>query len=533
MAVTKWRMALGALGALGVLIVLAATLTGVAEAQTAGEDPALVRTDDGAVRGTLTNGYRTFEGIPYAAPPIADLRFRPPQPVRPWDEVLDATEPRQQCAQLVRLGNPETFEEDCLYLNVTTPLADDGTPQTDLPVMVWIHGGAFVYGTGANYDASKLATQGDVVVVTVNYRLASLGFLAHPALTAEDPVAGSGNYALEDQQMALGWVSDHVEAFGGDRDRVTIFGESAGAASVCANYVSPTAERLFDYAIAQSYSCAADYATLEQAEATGLQVAEAVGCADGPDVAACLREVPAEELLRAWPGGAFVVGRALLPLQPAEALQTYRYRHKPLMHGNLQDEIRLYVGLDPALRTITAEGYEELIRSDYGQAADAVLERYPVDAYPSPAIALATVRTDAGSVLSTCEHVDAYEAATSEPPDAAPVYAYQFQDRSAPPLVDFPDFDEGAAHASELPYLFPGLFGEPLGPWQEWLSDRMVAYWTDFAEDGDPNGAPYRQWPRYGATGKVLALAPPTQGGLRAIDVSEQSNCAFWGSLGG
>ena len=452
-------------------------------------------------------------------------------PVEPYGE-LDATQPRSQCAQLVRLGNPETFVEDCLYLNVTTPL-QDGTPAEDLPVMVWIHGGAFVYGTGANYDASKLATQGDVVVVTINYRLASLGFLAHPALTAEDPVAGSGNYALEDQQMALEWVQDHVEAFGGDPDRVTIFGESAGAGSVCANYVSPPAERLFDYAIAQSYSCAADYAPLEQAEAAGTAVAEQVGCADAEDAAACLRDVPAEDLLRAWPGGAFVVGRALLPVQPAEALQTYRYRQKPLMHGNLLDEIRLYVGLDEQLRSIDAEGYEAVIRSDYGEAADAVLERYPVGDYPSPAIALATVRTDSGSVLSTCEHVDAYEAATTEPPDAAPVWAYQFADRSAPPLVDFPDFDEGAAHASELPYLFPGLFGDPLTGYQQRLSDQMVAYWTDFAQDGDPNGAPYRQWPRYDRSGKVLVLAPPTQGGLRAVDVSEQSNCAFWDSLDG
>ena len=187
-------------------------------------DPRLVETDKGVVEGELHDGYRTFEGIPYGAPPVGELRWRAPQPADPWTGVLDATQPRGQCAQLVRLRNPETFEEDCLYLNVTTPLGDDKRARK-LPVMVWIHGGALGYGAGANYNASKLGLEGEVVVVTINYRLGTLGFLAHPALSAENPEVGSGNYALEDQQVALRWVQGNIAGFGGDPDRVRRRGE--------------------------------------------------------------------------------------------------------------------------------------------------------------------------------------------------------------------------------------------------------------------------------------------------------------------
>ena len=451
--------------------------------------------------------------------------------MQPWTGVRDATEPGEQCAQLARRGNRESFGEDCLYLNVATP-SGGNTRRDRLPVMVWIHGGSFVFGAGANYDPSKLVLQGDVVVVTINYRLGPLGFLAHPALSAEQPGNGSGNLALQDQQAALRWVRANARAFGGDPRKVTVFGESAGAAAVCANLVSPSAAGLFSRAIAQSYSCAADYATQERAEATGARVAEAVGCTDPATAAACLRSKSAEELLRAWPGGAFVVGGAELPRQPSEALATDQFHRVPLMMGNNLDEMRLYVSLDPATRHLTAEQYEALIREEYGAHADQVLALYPASDYPTPSIALATIRTHSGSVLSTCEHLEAYELA-SDPPKRARVYAYQFQDRTAPPLVDFPDFDEGAEHAVELNYLFPGLFVSPLTAAQEELSTQMVRYWTNFARSGNPNGRGSPHWPRFHSAADVLALALPEQGGIRPVDIKEASNCAFWESISG
>ncbi len=494
-----------------------------------GSAPLVIETSDGAVRGALGDGVRTFEGIPFAAPPVDDLRFQPPAPVEPWDGVRDATEPGSQCAQLTRQANPETFGEDCLFLNVTTPA---GKSAKGLPVMVWIHGGSWVYGTGANYDASKLAAQGDVVVVTINYRLGPLGFLANPALSAERPQAGSGDYALLDQQAALRWVQDNAKAFGGNPNNVTLFGESAGASSVCANLVSPTAAGLFDRAIAQSYSCGQSYATQETAEAAGARLAAAVGCTDPATAAACLRETSSEALLRAWRGGSFVVGGQHLPLQPAEAIATDRYNHvKSVMHGNTLEENTLFAPLTYGF-AVTPAQYEAIVTRLYGANAPAVLAEYPVSAYPAPIYALADLSSDKGSALSTCEHVQAYDLLT-DPPRPTKTFAYQFQDRTASPLIDFPGFEEGAGHATELPYLFPGLFGAPLDAAQERLSDTMVAYWTSFAKTGNPDTSRETpRWSRYRqGSGVVQALALESQGGVRPVDVATDSNCDLFASF--
>lgn len=518
-----------ALGAAAVLVVGLGAPATAAPRPGAAELGLVVQTDKGAVQGRQLAGYRTFEGIPYAAPPVGALRFQPPQAAPAFAGTLDATEPRSQCAQLVRQSNPETFSEDCLYLNVTTP-ARKGK-RAGLPVMVWVHGGSFVYGTGSRYDASKLATQGDVIVVTINYRLGPLGFLADPALSAERPQDGSGDYALQDQQAALRWVQANAEAFGGNPGNVTLFGESAGASSVCANLVSPTAAGLFSRAIAESYSCAQGYATQATAEQTGRTVAARVGCTDPATVAACLRSVSSEQLLRAWPGGAFSVGGAALPLQPAQALATDRYNHvSSFMHGNNLDENRLFTPLAYGT-SITAARYEEAVRERYGDAADAVLARYPLSAYPSPIIALSTLSSDAGSALSTCRHVAAYDQLATGP-EATKTFAYQFQDRTSSPLIDFPGLDEGAAHAQELPFLFPGLFGAPLTAEQQQLSDTMVRYWTEFAKSGDPDRLGGPEWTRYRkGSGVAQALALESQGGVGPVDVAAASNCDFFRSL--
>lgn len=220
-------------------------------------DPsAVVRTDRGLVRGQPQPGYRLFQGIPYAAPPTGSLRWRPPQPVRPWQGTYDATSPRSQCAQLAPpYGGDTTYGEDCLYLNVTTP--DRAHRRHGLPVMVWVHGGGNTTGSGSVYNAAKLAVDGDVVVVTVNYRLGPLGWLAHPGLeNGADRRYQAGNYGLLDQQAALRWVQRNARAFGGDPRNVTLFGESAGAADSCANLASPSAAGLFHKVIPESFSCA-------------------------------------------------------------------------------------------------------------------------------------------------------------------------------------------------------------------------------------------------------------------------------------
>ncbi|RSN68090.1 carboxylesterase/lipase family protein [Actinomadura sp. WAC 06369] len=485
----------------------------------------VVRTDAGAVRGEVRDGHRTFEGIPFAQPPTGDLRWRAPRPAKPWKGVYDATFPRGQCAQTAPpYGGETTYEEDCLYLNVTAPT---GKPRKKLPVMVWVHGGGNTTGNSAMYDASKLAVRGDVVVVTVNYRLGPLGWLAHPALDGRG--LQSGNYGLLDQQAALRWVQRNIRGFGGDPGNVTLFGESAGAADTCANLASPTAAGLFDKAIAQSFGCTATVHSEESAEQAGRTFAAALGCADGGAAARCLRDVPARTLLEAFAEREFDVGPVaggdrVLPLAPAEAVERGRVHRVPVMHGNTIDEMRLYVALAHP-QPITRERFEAIVRSSYGAAADAVLARYPVD--DDPRLTLARIQTDFGGPLSTCLHQDAFAGLRDA---RVPVYAYQFADRTAPPLIDFPGFEEGAGHATELPYLFPGVFGGGLDPAQRGLSDAMVGYWTSFAHHGRPraHGAPH--WPRFRGAGDVLSLAPGP-GGIRPVDTAEASNCAFWASF--
>jgi para-nitrobenzyl esterase len=503
-----------------------------------GEPPLVVHTEDGAVRGTLEEGRRLFQGIPFAAPPVGDLRFRPPAPVEPWDGVRDATEPGSPCPQLQNELNPTaSTNEDCLFLNVTTPAGLEGR-RGNLPVMVWIHGGGFVGGAGSEYDAGTLAVDGDVVVVTVNYRLGPLGFLAQRDLSAQNGDVASGSAALLDQQAALRWVERNIAAFGGDPRTVTVFGESAGASSVCVQLTSPTARGLFDRAIAQSSSCTARYDDLATAEATGDQVAAAVGCAGGTDVAACLRQVGVEELLRAWPGGAFVVGGSALPVQPSDAIAAGEHARVPVVHGNNRDENTLFTPLTPLVSTgalpsptLTAEEYATELTARHGDRAGEVLARYPADAHPSPLRALAAVDSDAGTPLSTCAHIDAYEA-LSALPGPARVYAYQFRDRTAVPIVfdfPFPGYPEDASHGTEVPYLLGT--GVPLTPEQQELSATMIRYWTTFAATGNPNGRDVPTWHRYRDSGDVQGLDLASAGGVGPVDVAAEANCAFWASL--
>ncbi|NDU71987.1 carboxylesterase family protein [Actinomadura sp. DSM 109109] len=509
-------------------------LTGAAPAAArhrAQDAPAVVRTDLGPVRGQVNDDHRLFQGIPFAAPPTGPRRFRPPQPARPWQGVRDATSPSAQCTQLpAPYGGETSYEEDCLYLNVTTPA--NAPRRGKLPVMVWVHGGGNTTGTASIYKAEALAAEG-VVVVTANYRLGAFGWLAHPSLeTGADRRYQTGNYGLLDQQAALRWVRRNAEAFGGDPGNVTLFGESAGAWNTCAQIASPTAAGLFHKAVAQSYSCEAPARTEASAEAEGTAIAEALGCAKGSPAAdaACLRAVPVKTLLetfeaKATDAGPVAGGDRVLPMQPEQAIERGRFNRVPVMHGNTLDEMRLFVSLSHP-NPITAAEYEDIVRSTFGDKAGAVLARYPAADYPDPRIALATMQTDSNEVLSGCAHQDAFGLLTRA---GVPVYAYQFADRSAPPLLDVPGFEEGAEHASELPYLFPGLLGE-LNPRQQRLSGAMVDYWTSFARSGRPEAQHAPRWPRYRSQGDVLSLAPGPDG-IHRTDTAANGNCSFWKSL--
>lgn len=364
----KTRTVVAGLTALTATVALAATA--MAAPVTSDDSDLVVRTDRGAVRGLVEQDTRTFRGIPYAAPPTGEWRWRSPRPADRWSGVRDATQYAGSCAQGEHpVGVPST-SEDCLYLDVTTP-----TNARGLPVVVWIHGGSFTNGATRNYGPSRLAEQGKVVVVQIQYRLGAFGFLASPLLGK-----GSGNFGLEDQQAALRWVQRNAASFGGNPRNVTIMGESAGAYSVCDQLASPTAAGLFHRAIIQSGPCAQEYSSANYSaprpRTVAVDYSRTLANSFGCTTAACLRDIPVEDLLAATAEDHFgpVLGGPVLPLHPTNALATGRVNRVPVLHGINHDEEHGRIGAQEVLTgTPTTDAvYRERLEKTFGAEAEKV-----------------------------------------------------------------------------------------------------------------------------------------------------------------
>jgi len=442
------------------LFVLIFVCAAVADSTSLAADPSIVATERGPVRGTVTGNLRKFLGIPYAAPPLGRLRWRPPQEHAPWTVPLDATRFGPHCPQQASVFGTESVSEDCLFLNIFTP-SDAPNERDDshgYPVMVWIHGGALTVGESDDYIPTKLVQQGRVIVVTINYRLGALGFLAHPALSAESPHSISGNYGILDQQFALKWVKRNISAFGGDPHTVTLFGESAGGLSVFSQLASPTAKGLFHLSIVESGAYELTLPTLADEETHGKAFAALVGCDD--QSAGCLRSRSVKEILTNW--GLFDsnpnVDGKVLPLSLDEAFGAGQFNHVPLIHGTTHDEWRFFVALsfDLAGGPVTEDTYPAVVESMVGpDAAPLVLAEYPLSAFDSPDLAIGAIGTDSifACPARTIDQTLSTQVAT---------FAYEFNDSNAPELFLPPvSFPYGATHASELRYLFklkwPGL----------------------------------------------------------------------------
>lgn len=490
----------------------------------------LAHTAGGAVRGQVESGYVLFQGIPYAAAPVGELRWRNPEPVTPWPDVRDARTPGIRCIQNTALdpdyGRPTG--EDCLSLNVWSPSGAIGRP-----VMVWIHGGAFANGSADLYDARRLVTRGDIVVVTINYRLGAPGFLAHPAL---GPPGDVGNYGFADQQAALRWVRDNISSFGGDPAKVTIAGQSAGGMSVCDHLVAPGSAGLFRAAIIASGPCSAQ-AVLPAAEHDSIAYATQRGCADPATAAACLRALPARDLTDPpW----FVhigtnnltgpvLGTPVLPADPVAALAAARGRPVPLLIGTTADEFTFFMALQYLrLRRLPAPAdYPRLLAQVFGPRAAAVSAHYPLERFGGPTPA-AVARAYAAAVTDSYFSCVA-ERIGSGQRRVAPVYGYEFTDRQAPaspPLQHLP-FPVGAAHGLDLRYLFDMGGAPPLSPAQQRLGDEMVGYWTSFVSTGVPGvpGAPV--WPALaGADGPRMSFG--ADGARMSTSFAADHQCAFW-----
>jgi len=486
----------------------------------------IVETADGPVLGTVTDTIGTFFGIPYAAPPVGGLRWMPPVAPAPWTTPLDATAFGSECPQ------GSSTDEDCLFLNVYVPTKALESRRHRYPVMIWVHGGGYVEGAGSQSDPTRLVTMGNLIVVTINYRLGALGFLAHPALSAESSYGGSGNYGIMDQQFAMRWVKENIAAFGGNPKNVTIFGESAGGHSMFSNLVSPTAAGLFHRAIIESGSYEPILPTLAQAEAHGQSFAGAVGCSD--QTAACLRAVPVSTVVanQAMIGIQDLLGMVATPnidnyiltQSIGTALSSGQFNRVPVVDGTNHDEVRVFIALaaDLGAGPLTAAELPVLADFFFGSNAPAVLAEYPLSDYPSPDLVAATSFTD---YLFSCNALSADQAMAK----FTTTYAYEFADENAPngsPPVSFP---YGASHAFELQYLFGATPNPAFAPGQLELSDKMIDAWTNFATDGNP-GEGWKPLNR-SADGFFESLVPPKPIHEAVSAFSADHKCSFWLAL--
>src|SRR5215471_3203249 len=495
----------------------------------------VVHTDNGVVRGVAVPGGYAFRGLPYAAPPTGNLRWRPPAPPADWRGVRDATQFAPSCPQPPSTEVPPgPFSEDCLYLNVSTPTLHGGD-KAGLPVLVWIHGGGLTVDAGRNYDPAKLAADG-VVAVTINYRLGRLGFLAHPAL-ASRPGGPAGNYGLMDQQAALRWIRDNIRAFGGNPENVTIAGESAGGLSVLAQMVSPGARGLFEKAIIQSGSFALNQKPLAAAEAAGEAFAAQKGCPD--QTAACLRSLPVSDLVDPnfveIPG---IVDGKVLTEPIGTALAAGRFARVPVLNGTNHEEERIFVSIGLTVSqgtdvlipggplTVTPASYQADIAVALGVTATraaAIAAQYPPgnDVF-SATVAFSTLVGDASFACPALQ-ID------QETSQRVPTYAYEFNDDTAPPVFTGPLLPPPVAtHASEEQYLFDlpnAHFPTPLNPDQQALAASMRAAWANFAATGNPASAGV-PWPAFGGSARMLSLVPPQP--QLETDFAARHHCAFW-----
>jgi para-nitrobenzyl esterase len=497
---------------------MALCLAGAFAAPALAAAPLEVTTADGTLRGSTENGLTVFKAIPYAAAPVGDLRFAPPQPVQPWQGVRDATHDAPACVQPAS-GDPAgraSDNEDCLYLNVSAPAASD----VRHPVLVWIHGGGWQegYAGASQYDPSALVREGDIVVVSIDYRLGPLGLLALPSLNSD--AALSGNELIRDQLAALRWVQRNIAAFGGDPARVTVAGESAGANSTLALLASPEAKGLFQRAIVQSGVDDAHVNSRATAYAASEKFADDTGCPAGPQQAACLRALPVAAILKGWRKMHLVQDPELLPVDPYAAFQQGEFNRVPVLAGtNLHEDYLFASGQEAQLnRKLDAKDYVAGLESTFGPLAKAAETLYPLDRSASAAAALGDAVGDlrfscyidmARRDMSRYTPVFGYELAQPDPQQQQPRKTWSLANTSY--------------HTTDLGYLFDNANG-PLQGKDEALGRQMRAYWINFVRNGNPNGSGLPAWPRFSAAQPVVRKLS-SYGGVSA-DFASRHHCS-------
>lgn len=501
-----------------------------------------VSTTEGTVIGATEVGGAVcaYKGIPYASPPVGDLRWRSPEPPKKRDGAQDATAFGPECSQIemapayLMIGKKPNRKEDCLYLNIWRPKQEG-----KYPVMFWIHGGGLTSGAGSDpmYWGDRLAAKKGVVVVTINYRLGALGFLAHRGFSAEDPRGSSGNYGLLDQVQALKWVKQNIANFGGDPNNVTIFGESAGGWSVCMHLVSPLSAGLFQRAILESGGCDTTR-TMEQGFANGDKIAANLGCS-GQDVVSCMRAKSADQVVASMKTRKDATGDFLtlkfwehvwaphedgwfLKETPIKSLRNGNYNKTPFMVGSNRDEAKLFAAENKmSYRKIRESKVVAAILKSLGKELMPAFEKlYPFGKYARAMDAFVDAK---GDIVLGCKCFDAAEATVAQP---TYYYRFDYDDNRFPYVI-------GAAHALEIPFIFDSLdrsffkllYTNSQRKKARPLVDALMSYWSNFAKTGDPNAPGLMQWPRYDEKARMrMFLDLP----LHVGPADNVRKCEFW-----
>jgi len=462
--------------------------------------PDLIQLHSGPISGKIEDGMRFFLGIPYAAPPVGKLRWKPPQEVASWTQVKTCADFSCSCPQ-PKQQDSRKFSEDCLYLNVWTPAKK---PDERFPVMVWIHGGAFNFGSASlpEYNGRNLAKKG-VVVVTLNYRLGPLGFLVHPLLSTESVHGTSGNYALLDQIAALKWVQRNIAAFGGDPHQVTIFGQSAGSRSVSLLLISPLSAGLFHRAIAQSggpiigseYLNPAFNGDMANVSKMGQKLTSKLGCDEVDDVLAAIRARSAQEVIEAadcrtglFDEGLFfapVFDGWVLPKDPLAAFSGGQQHDVPMIAGSTRNEGTLYL-VDE--KDLTVEKYQSFLKARFADNWEKAFEIFP--AYQAKDV----YRTIDKFITVAANAQPARLMAQSMEHKKSKAYLYQFTRLPNTAMTK----KLGVHHGAELAYVFGNMYSaEGYNDTDMGLANKMMGYWVNFAKTGNPNGKNLAYWPAY------------------------------------
>ncbi|MGB7345833.1 MAG: carboxylesterase family protein [Pirellulaceae bacterium] len=443
-----------------------------------------IQTESGLVSGaksSVSDSVRVFKGIPYAAPPVGELRWKPPAMHTAWEGVRACDRFWNKCPQNGRLVREGPFNEDCLYLNVWTPAKTD----TDkLPVMVWIHGGGFTQGSAheAAYMGDKIAQRG-IVLVSINYRLGAFGFLAHPLLSKESEQGVSGNYGILDQIAALRWVQKNIASFGGDTDNVTIFGESAGGTSVYLLTASPLASGLFHRAILQSpWLSDSVVADLDAALQLGESEVEKVIAEEITDQLAAMRALTTQQVLKMKQRLPVATDGWMFPQSPHSIYANGKQNRVPTVAGTNRDEGTMFVAAKPYP---SVELYLAEMEDKYGDDFEAMMKMYPVTNKDSIRKAAVQQITDSWFVGPTRRYLRSMQRQGND------TWMYHFT-RTSPAWPWL-----GAAHAAEIGYVFNTLEDDQLKDGDKKIADAMIRYWIQFAKTGDPNVAGIQNWPKY------------------------------------